>query len=76
MREFHTPYMRTADLIITTLVTRSPGVAIAVAMPPGSVVSAMGAASEVEIKVATRARQMVKAVTSILEQVASPVPTR
>ena len=67
MREFHTPYMRTADLIITTLVTRSPGVAIAVAMPLGSVVLAMGAASaEVEIKVAT-ARQMVKTVTSILE---------
>ena len=67
LREFQTPYMRTADLIITILVTRSPGVAIAVAMPLGSVVSAIGAASaEVEINVAT-ARQMVKAVTSILE---------
>ena len=65
--------MSEAVLSATTLVTKSPGVAIAVAMPLGSVVSAIGAASEEEIKVATRARQ-IKAVTSILKQVAYPLP--
>ena len=68
--------MSEAVLSATTLVTRSPGVAIAVAMPLGSVVSAMGAASEVEMKAATKARQMVKAVTSILKQVVYPLPLR
>ena len=68
--------MSEAVLSATTLVTRSPGVAIAVAMPLGSVVLAMGAASEVEMKAATKARQMVKAVTSILKQVVYPLPLR
>ena len=76
LSEFQTPYMSEAVLSATTLVTKSPGVAIAAAMPLGSVVSAMGAASEVEMKVETRARQMVKAVTSILKQVAYPMPVR
>ena len=76
MSEFQTPYRSEAVLSATTLVTRSPGVAIAVAMLLASVVLAMGAASEEEIKVETRARQMVKAVTSILKQVAYPLPVR
>ena len=52
----------------TTLVTSSPGVAIPTAMSVGSVFAIVGAASEVERKVATRRAKAMSTILNVLQE--------